>query len=438
MLRYLHLCWAVPATLAVAAWWFVSVSANYQSGMAFGSEIFAYASVASDIMKAAIPFGVAALFIGGYRIAGGSLAVMWIACTLWSLSSAMGFVSLHHKNMTDSRGQNVEAYTLLHDQISRLEARRSKIDVVRPEPVVKSEIEALLRTPGAGDCSVIDGPVTARVCPQVDALMAELGHAKSASWLDGRLDELRQEAKTVTKVSSVDPRNEISASILGVGTAVFTEGLAIFFAGMMELVTAIGPWAIWRAFAGTFWKSTVPARIIVPRKAYTPSLTLPVKPELQKAAESLQKDPEPPAPDDGGTPVTEPESSPDGTEQDLQNVVNLREPAVSKREEKRRKKEIVDRQNRAIVSSYVDERLDTTSPSAEINLTSRGGWKGGGTAGDEIYTDFRRWCRQNEYHPVGRSHFGRFIGEFVDRARNSKGVVYGAVIAQPVAKRRVA
>ena len=205
-MRYLHLFWAVPAAAAVAAWWAVSVSANYESGLALGDVIFAYASVASDVMKAALPFGVATLLIKGYRLAGVSLAVMWVACTIWSLASALGFVSLQHKSMTDSRGQSVEEYTLLRDQISRLEDRRAKTEAVRPESVIQSEITALLRTPGAGDCSVVNGPVTARVCPQVDALTKELGHAKSASWLDGRLDELRMEMKSMTKVSSVDPR----------------------------------------------------------------------------------------------------------------------------------------------------------------------------------------------------------------------------------------
>src|SRR5690606_34999282 len=200
-------------------------------------------------------------------------------------------------------------------------------------------------------------------------------HAKSASWLDGRLDELRQEMKAVTKVSSIDPRNEIAASIMGVGTAVFTEKLAIFFAVMMELVTAIGFWAVWRAFAGTFWKASAPANRmpapIMPRKPYTPSLTLPVRAETHAVTPTPEPSAPAPAPDDGGTPVAEPEAKPDDTEHKPQNVVNLYEPPVNPREEKRRKKEIIDRQNRALVSAYVDERLDTATPSAEIELTAK-------------------------------------------------------------------
>lgn len=181
-----------------------------------------------------------------------------------------------------------------------------------------------------------------------------------------------------------------------------------------------------------------PIAPIIPRRQYTPSLTLPVK----AAAPTVTETPEPPAPapspDDGGTPLMEPKVKPDGSEQQPKNVVNLYEPPVNPREERRRKKEIVDRQNRALVSAYVDERLDTEAPSAQIVLTAKSGHQSGGTAGSEIYADFRRWCRQNDETPVGKSHFGRFIGEFVDRARNSKGVVYGAIIVQPVARRKVA
>jgi hypothetical protein len=180
------------------------------------------------------------------------------------------------------------------------------------------------------------------------------------------------------------------------------------------------------------------APVIIPRKPYTPSLTLPVKPVTPIVTETPEPPASTPGPDDRGTPVSEPETKPDDTVQPENNVVTLYDPPVNKRDEKRRKKEIIDRQNRALVSSYVDERLDTTASSAEIVLTAKGGHLSGGTAGDDIYTDFRRWCRGEGENPVGRNHFGRFIGEFVERARNSKGVVYGAVIRSAIAKRKAA
>jgi hypothetical protein len=122
------------------------------------------------------------------------------------------------------------------------------------------------------------------------------------------------------------------------------------------------------------------------------------------------------------------------------NVVNLYDGVkpVPKREKKRLKKEMIEREGRSLVQAYVEERLDTSSPDAELVLTAKGGHKSGGTTGDDIWKDFRHYCKEEQTLTFGKSHFGRFIGEFVERARNSKGVVYGAVIAQPIAKRKAA
>jgi hypothetical protein len=110
---------------------------------------------------------------------------------------------------------------------------------------------------------------------------------------------------------------------------------------------------------------------------------------------------------------------------------------LSKREKAKQKKQRVEQENRALVESFVVDRLDTDHPRAEIELTGRGGHRAGGTSGDDVYQEFRRYCMSRGVPGVGKSHLGRFIGEFVDRARNHKGVVYGAVI-RTEAKRKVA
>jgi hypothetical protein len=110
---------------------------------------------------------------------------------------------------------------------------------------------------------------------------------------------------------------------------------------------------------------------------------------------------------------------------------------LSKREKAKQKKQRVEQENRNLVEGFVVDRLDTDHARAQIELTSKGGHSGGGTSGDDIYQEFRRYCKSRGVPGVGKSHLGRFIGEFVDRARNHKGVVYGAVIRQE-AKRKVA
>ena len=447
-MRYLHLIWAVPSIFAIGVLWLVSAWANYQSGVAWGSDAFGYVSVSFDVMKAALPFAAAALAIASFRLVGGLAASMWAACVAWSLISAIGFVSLNYNSMTDQRGKTLEDRQALTAQISRLEDRRSKVETVRPESVVSSEITALLRTPGAGDCSVINGPVTQRICPQVDALQRELGHAKSASWLDGRLDELRGELKHMEMITSVDARNDIASSLIGIPASKFTMGLAVFFAIALEAITAIGIWVISRAFSAMFWKPAESLQKAAESRPVSVAIHAPRRPAglpdvIEKAQAKPQLEapvePEPETPPDGdGTPA---ETTPDVTVPEPTTVVNfpIQTPPkqLSKREKAKQKKQRVEQENRALVESFVVDRLDTDVPRAQIELTSKGGHSGGGTSGDDIYQEFRRYCRSRGVPGVGKSHLGRFIGEFVDRARNHKGVVYGAVI-RAEQKRKVA
>jgi len=281
-------------------------------------------------------------------------------------------------------------------------------------------------------CTDATLPASREYCRNYLDLTAELEAAKEA----GELESTVWSAATVIETSV--NRNIASAAILAqkvFGGSVYdwTGIIVAMIVGFTQMLLAL---SLYVGYAPETRRKIAPA--IIPRKPYTPSLTLPVKYATPAVTETPEPPAPTPAPDDGGTPLAEPESKPDGTEQQPQNVVNLYEPAVSKRDEKRRKKEIIDRQNRALVSAYVDERLDTTASSAQIVLTKKAGHQSGGTAGGDIYADFRRWCRDNNENPVGKNHFGRFIGEFVDRARNSKGVVYGAVIRSADGRRRAA
>lgn len=296
--------------------------------------------------------------------------------------------------------------------------------------VEKAKLDPLwTRTKGCTDATL---PDSRKFCDGYFDLVVEHEGAKEG----GNLEAVVWGAATdiETKVN----RNIASAAILAAkifgGTVYDWTGIIVaVIVGFTQLLLAL---SLYVGYAPETRRKIAP--VIIPRKPYTPSLTLPVKPATPTVTETPEPPASTPGPDDSGTPISEPETKPDDTIPPENNVVTLYDPPVNKRDEKRRKKEIIDRQNREIVSRYVDERLDTEASSAQIRLTAKRGHQAGGTAGDDIYTDFRRWCRDNGENPVGRNHFGRFIGEFVDRARNSKGVVYGAVIVTPAAKKRAA
>jgi hypothetical protein len=248
-MRFFNLLWALPATLAIGAIWCVSAYANYSFGLSLGSDLFGYASLAVDVAKAVILFGAFAAIAHRHYLASATLMAIWVCCSLWGIASAIGFVSTHYATMTDNRGKTAEEWTQLESQIASLKERRKSVSAARPEGVVQSEIDGLMRE--VESCAVINGPVTRSLCPKVDRLKAELANAKSASWLDGRLDELRKEMKITAHVSSVDPRADALAGILGLASPMLAKGLAGFFALMMELITATGLWAVWKAFGAT-------------------------------------------------------------------------------------------------------------------------------------------------------------------------------------------
>jgi hypothetical protein len=296
--------------------------------------------------------------------------------------------------------------------------------------IEKAKLDPLwTRTKGCTDATL---PDSRKFCDGYFDLVVEYEGAKEG----GNLEAVVWGA--ATEIETKVNRNIASAAILAAkifgGTVYDWTGIIVaVIVGFTQLLLAL---SLYVGYAPETRRKIASA--IIPRKPYTPSLTLPVKPEARTVTETPEPPASTPGPDDSGTPISEPETKPDDTVQPENNVVTLYDPPVNKRDEKRRKKEIIDRQNRALVSAYVDERLDTAASSAQIVLTKKAGHQSGGTAGGDIYADFRRWCRDNNENPVGKNHFGRFIGEFVDRARNSKGVVYGAVIAKPIAKKRAA
>jgi hypothetical protein len=433
------LWWVLPVSAALLVLITASTAANFIYGMDFGGPVIGGVSVASDLIKVVALIGVFSLWRNRHWFQGGALLLLFIGFTLWSMISAVGFISSKFSTLQDTRGKAASEWQELTAEITRLKAQREQVLDVRPMKTIQADIDAILRIPGINGCVKIDGPVTEKNCPTFGKLEAEIGHAERAMWLDGQLALKRDELKKTDRVTVVDPRTNSLSAVSGVDDGAIVLFVKVFIALLVEAATAFGLWAVWSPF---FARRHVAANRmptpIMPRKPYTPSLTLPVKPVAPIVTETPEPPASTPGPDDSGTPIAEPETKPDDTVQPENNVVTLYDPPVNKRDEKRRKKEIIDRQNRALVSAYVDERLDTAASSAQIVLTKKAGHQSGGTAGGDIYADFRRWCRDNNENPVGKNHFGRFVGEFVDRARNSKGVVYGAVIAQPIAKRKAA
>lgn len=262
-MRYLNtnLTWAIPATLAIAVIWLVSAVANYYFGASLGTdkpfeavffttttaELFSSASLAADVLKCVTLFAFAASVAMGLWRPAMVTGAIWLVCTAWSVASAVGFVAINHNSVTDNRGKGVEEWSQLDTQIKNLTERRKQVESARPEGTVQAEINQLLRTPGVGSCTVVNGPVPREICPQVDKLRIELENAKSAAWLDGRLDALRAEVRASDRVTSENPFADLAGGLLGVVATKITTGQALWFALLLELISGPGLWGIWAA-----------------------------------------------------------------------------------------------------------------------------------------------------------------------------------------------
>lgn len=194
-------------------------------------------------------------------------------------------------------------------------------------------------------------------------------------------------------------------------------------------------------------RKRLPAVSVVPVELPAPVI-LPSEKVGQPFYAPTENGPDP----DGGKPASVPvvaqNETTDGTssqnEHVAENVVTIAgdpyepEKRVSKRDIKRAKREQQDSQLRSIVERFVGERLDRTDPKARLKLTARGGHQSGGTAGEIVYTEFKKFCRDIGVPIVGRNHMGKHIGEFVPRAKNAKSVVYGCVVMSRAKQRRAA
>jgi hypothetical protein len=489
-----NLFWAIPATLAIMAIWGVSACANWYFGASLGddktfnaiffetttSTVFSSASLAADVLKGTMLFGVAAaLAVRKWRPAL-VCGLIWVACAAWSVASATGFVAINHHTVTDDRGKSADEWNALKKEIARVEERRSWIPEHRPAETVQADLagkqsEFLFhRTKG---CTDVTTPESVRFCERFAIVKREEGNAKAAAELDDKLAGLRGELKATKRVSSENPWAEMAGGALGYAASRMAEGQMLWFALMLELISGPGLWAIWSCVATPRTSVVEPREVAAPvdaqkseTAALTPLVTVetPVltKPERmpaglwsqltddQKQAALAWADKpavssgvllggttaEPDPDDDKPKPEPTPEQFDDADDSEPERVVTLDgSPYVpSKRDLKRQRREQIESENRAIVERFVNERLDTVTSQAQLVLTERGGHRTGGTPGDTVYREFRQFCKAEGFSACGRNHFGRFIGEFVDRAKNAKSVVYACRVLTKTKARKMA
>jgi hypothetical protein len=75
----------------------------------------------------------------------------------------------------------------------------------QPVGELKAKINALMLTPGADDCQIINGPVTRRVCPEVATLRTELARAERRADLQHTLAKAQRTMAAAPAATEPDP-----------------------------------------------------------------------------------------------------------------------------------------------------------------------------------------------------------------------------------------
>jgi hypothetical protein len=398
--RYLA---AIGLTLAIIVALGVSATANFYYGASLGlndefsmlgvklttSLIFSWASLAADAAKALALFLAFDAIVQRLWKESAVMFAIFTLCALWSYSSAIGFVALNHGEVTDNRGKTAAEWSQLQSQIQRLEERRQNIVAHRPESVVQAEIGALLLTPGADGCSSINGPVTQTLCPKVAELRKELGNAKAAEWLDGRLEETRTELKGQSKVSSADPYADMLSALLGITAGQATTGRAAFFATLLEFISAFGLWAVW---------------------------TIALKPTGTPQGASKEV-PATSIPEESASPVL------DTTDKPGKAIVNAPKPKLVTTDGKGLDVNHIGDVNKMVLGGISKNLLGTTATTSKpyrpedfdryvklwIDQRCKPVAVTLGSQARDLHSDYIAYCKRQGIHPVNDKHFGRAI-----------------------------
>ncbi|MFP4538885.1 MAG: hypothetical protein ACLFPA_11360 [Dichotomicrobium sp.] len=165
---------------------------------------------------------------------GALLCVTLIAMTLflgYSSWAAVGFFSQQRGDTVAGREQVTERRAELRREIAEdrdrkgwlarqmpVDMQAGEIKPLRPVETIQAEIDALLRDPGAEGCppgAPANGPVTRKVCPQVDTLRAEKALAEEAEELTARIDKNVAELASLKAVGTSDAQASFFSWLTG-------------------------------------------------------------------------------------------------------------------------------------------------------------------------------------------------------------------------------
>jgi hypothetical protein len=256
-------CFLSVGSLATAAMLCISMRVNFLFGYSLGqtperAEVFGWVSVISDLWKALGLIIVVVLFRERRQWAATAASVIWGACLLYSVTSAVGAAIEDRSSRTGNRETIVMNYDEFTADVKRLEEKRNGLRAHRSAPIVEAAISALFmhtvesyrRTSStvgevSANCQHADQRTT-DVCAEVAKLREELAAAKEENELNREIATLKGEARDLRErgaIKASDPQAELLSSVTGGWLSPRDVGraLALLLGMTIEFVSAFGP-----------------------------------------------------------------------------------------------------------------------------------------------------------------------------------------------------
>jgi len=259
-MRWLFL---VGGGVATAAMLGISMRLNYLFGHGLGQTpdnalVFGAVSVIADAWKGLGPVFILTLARARRWPTATAAIIVWVACFLYSVSSALGIAIQDRTMLTGGRETLQAGYADVKRQLDDVEGKRRALGKNRSAGELEAAIGVVLMRPVSSgqrirgtvrsvsvNCSRVDTRTTG-ACAEISILRQEFAVAVEAVRLDQRIAELRRQAAQLRErgaTLSSDPQAELFARLTGgwVSARDVGPGLALLLAVVIELVSAFGP-----------------------------------------------------------------------------------------------------------------------------------------------------------------------------------------------------
>jgi len=284
--RWLVIIVLGAATVGMAA---VSLRANYLFGYGFGrtpetAHVFGWANVAADLWKVSGLIVITALWRARQRRSALMLAPIWVLCLVWGLTGAVGVYAQDRTELVGGKAVKVATYKDREGELKEIESKLKMLGEQRDVAQVDAAIESVFARPVivgervrgtvgklSANCTKSERTM-AEACAEVAGLREERTAAEKAAQLESERARLRTEIAKLRESGgslAADPVAELFAWLsrgqLSVRDIGF--GFPLFFAFLIEIVSAFGPAGI-VAYADATRRSTdVPNGLTQPAMA---------------------------------------------------------------------------------------------------------------------------------------------------------------------------